>query len=91
MNPDPFGHMAVLHLDSTQVSQKLWSRALPGVGTALEIPFPPSQVDPRELGAGDLAERLQETDGPGHSKCTETLPAQVGAPGPRHALPLLYF
>ncbi|XP_036073722.1 coiled-coil domain-containing protein 33 isoform X3 [Rousettus aegyptiacus] len=33
-------------------------------------------VDPRELGAGDLAERLQETDGPGHSKCTETLPAQ---------------
>nr|XP_012603704.1 coiled-coil domain-containing protein 33 isoform X2 [Microcebus murinus] len=34
-------------------------------------------VDPGELGArGDLAERLQETDGPGHSKCTETLPTQ---------------
>ncbi|XP_047396969.1 coiled-coil domain-containing protein 33 isoform X2 [Sciurus carolinensis] len=34
-------------------------------------------VDSGELGAGgDLAERLQETDGPGHSKCTETLPAQ---------------
>ncbi|KAL1782282.1 coiled-coil domain-containing protein 33 isoform X2 [Sigmodon hispidus] len=34
-------------------------------------------VDPRELGAGgDLAERLQDTNGPGHSKCTETLPAQ---------------
>ncbi|XP_073733460.1 coiled-coil domain-containing protein 33 isoform X3 [Callorhinus ursinus] len=34
-------------------------------------------VDPRELGAGgDLAERLQETDGPGHSKGTEALPAQ---------------
>uniref|UniRef100_A0A8C8WJ49 Coiled-coil domain containing 33 n=1 Tax=Panthera leo TaxID=9689 RepID=A0A8C8WJ49_PANLE len=33
-------------------------------------------VDPGELGAGDLAERLQETDGPGHSKGTETLPAQ---------------
>ncbi|XP_020954717.1 coiled-coil domain-containing protein 33 isoform X1 [Sus scrofa] len=32
-------------------------------------------VDPGELGArGDLAERLQETDGPGHSK--GTLPAQ---------------
>ncbi|CAO2634851.1 Coiled-coil domain-containing protein 33 [Lemmus lemmus] len=39
-------------------------------------------VDPRELGAGgDLAERLRDTNGPGHSKCTETLPAQVGAPG----------
>ncbi|XP_046283803.1 coiled-coil domain-containing protein 33 isoform X1 [Marmota monax] len=34
-------------------------------------------VDPGELGAGgNLAERLRETDGPGHSKCTETLPAQ---------------
>ncbi|XP_053450534.1 coiled-coil domain-containing protein 33-like [Nycticebus coucang] len=34
-------------------------------------------VDPGELGAGgDLAERLQETDGPGHSKCTDTLPTQ---------------
>ncbi|VFV41452.1 coiled-coil domain-containing [Lynx pardinus] len=34
-------------------------------------------VDPGELGAGgDLAERLQETDGPGHSKGTETLPVQ---------------
>ncbi|XP_047594851.1 coiled-coil domain-containing protein 33 isoform X1 [Lutra lutra] len=34
-------------------------------------------VDPRELGAGgDLAERLQETDGPGHSKGTEALSAQ---------------
>ncbi|XP_059123972.1 coiled-coil domain-containing protein 33 isoform X1 [Peromyscus eremicus] len=34
-------------------------------------------VDPRELGAGgDLAERLRDTKGPGHSKCTETLPAQ---------------
>uniref|UniRef100_A0A8C9DHB8 Coiled-coil domain containing 33 n=1 Tax=Prolemur simus TaxID=1328070 RepID=A0A8C9DHB8_PROSS len=34
-------------------------------------------VDPGELGAGgDLAERLQETDGPGHSKGTETLPTQ---------------
>ncbi|XP_014636401.1 PREDICTED: coiled-coil domain-containing protein 33 isoform X2 [Ceratotherium simum simum] len=34
-------------------------------------------VDPGELGAGgDLAERLWETDGPGHSKCTETLPVQ---------------
>nr|XP_054095398.1 coiled-coil domain-containing protein 33 isoform X2 [Callithrix jacchus] len=34
-------------------------------------------VDPRELGAGgDLAERLQETHGLGHSKCTQTLPAQ---------------
>ncbi|XP_051053549.1 coiled-coil domain-containing protein 33-like [Phodopus roborovskii] len=34
-------------------------------------------VDPRELGAGgDLAERLRDTNGPGHSKCTETLPAQ---------------
>ncbi|XP_030891581.1 coiled-coil domain-containing protein 33 [Leptonychotes weddellii] len=34
-------------------------------------------VDPRELGAGgDLAERLQETDGPGQSKGTEALPAQ---------------
>ncbi|XP_045651166.1 coiled-coil domain-containing protein 33 isoform X2 [Ursus americanus] len=34
-------------------------------------------VDPRELGAGgDLAERPQETDGPGHSKGTEALPAQ---------------
>eukprot|EP00071_Canis_lupus_P014734 XP_005638668.1 coiled-coil domain-containing protein 33 isoform X2 [Canis lupus familiaris] len=33
--------------------------------------------DPGELGTGgDLAERLQETDGPGHSKGTETLPAQ---------------
>ncbi|XP_021062040.1 coiled-coil domain-containing protein 33 isoform X1 [Mus pahari] len=39
-------------------------------------------VDPRELGAGgDLAERLQDTNGPGHSKYTETLPAQVGVPG----------
>ncbi|XP_021028168.1 coiled-coil domain-containing protein 33 isoform X1 [Mus caroli] len=39
-------------------------------------------VDPRELGAGgDLAERLQDTNGPGHSKSTETLPAQVGVPG----------
>ncbi|XP_036073723.1 coiled-coil domain-containing protein 33 isoform X4 [Rousettus aegyptiacus] len=66
----------ILQQQALPVSQKLWSRALPGVGTALEIPFPPSQVDPRELGAGDLAERLQETDGPGHSKCTETLPAQ---------------
>ncbi|XP_032198352.1 coiled-coil domain-containing protein 33 isoform X1 [Mustela erminea] len=34
-------------------------------------------VDPRELGAGgDLAERLQETDGPGYSKGTKALPAQ---------------
>ncbi|XP_055219720.1 coiled-coil domain-containing protein 33 isoform X1 [Gorilla gorilla gorilla] len=34
-------------------------------------------VDPRELGAGgDLTERLRETHGPGHSECTETLPAQ---------------
>nr|XP_008014091.2 coiled-coil domain-containing protein 33 isoform X1 [Chlorocebus sabaeus] len=34
-------------------------------------------VDPGELGAGgDLAERLRETHGPGHSECTETLPAQ---------------
>ncbi|XP_031199305.1 coiled-coil domain-containing protein 33 isoform X10 [Mastomys coucha] len=34
-------------------------------------------VDPRELGAGgDLAERLQDTHGPGHSKYMETLPAQ---------------
>lgn len=34
-------------------------------------------VDPRELGAGgDLAERLQDTNGPGHSKYTETMPAQ---------------
>ncbi|XP_039094170.1 coiled-coil domain-containing protein 33 isoform X1 [Hyaena hyaena] len=34
-------------------------------------------VDPRELGAGgDLAERLQETDGSGHSKGAETLPVQ---------------
>uniref|UniRef100_A0A2K6EI79 Coiled-coil domain containing 33 n=1 Tax=Propithecus coquereli TaxID=379532 RepID=A0A2K6EI79_PROCO len=34
-------------------------------------------VDPGELGAGgDLAERLPETDGPGHSKCTETPPTQ---------------
>ncbi|XP_076781671.1 coiled-coil domain-containing protein 33 isoform X9 [Arvicanthis niloticus] len=34
-------------------------------------------VDPRELGAGgDLAESLQDTNGPGHSKYTETLPAQ---------------
>ncbi|XP_072602111.1 coiled-coil domain-containing protein 33 isoform X5 [Vulpes vulpes] len=33
--------------------------------------------DPGELGTGgDLAERLQETDGPGHSKGTETSPAQ---------------
>ncbi|XP_052044161.1 coiled-coil domain-containing protein 33 isoform X1 [Apodemus sylvaticus] len=39
-------------------------------------------VDPRELGAGgDLAERLQDTNDPGHSKYTETLPAQVGVPG----------
>nr|BAE26332.1 unnamed protein product [Mus musculus] len=39
-------------------------------------------VDPRELGAGgDLAERLQDTNGPGHPKSTETLPAQVGVPG----------
>uniref|UniRef100_A0A8C0QUW2 Coiled-coil domain containing 33 n=1 Tax=Canis lupus dingo TaxID=286419 RepID=A0A8C0QUW2_CANLU len=39
--------------------------------------------DPGELGTGgDLAERLQETDGPGHSKGTETLPAQVGVPAP---------
>ncbi|XP_076781666.1 coiled-coil domain-containing protein 33 isoform X5 [Arvicanthis niloticus] len=39
-------------------------------------------VDPRELGAGgDLAESLQDTNGPGHSKYTETLPAQVGVPG----------
>ncbi|XP_014636400.1 PREDICTED: coiled-coil domain-containing protein 33 isoform X1 [Ceratotherium simum simum] len=49
-------------------------------------------VDPGELGAGgDLAERLWETDGPGHSKCTETLPVQVGAPGPRNALALPHF
>ncbi|XP_023568356.1 coiled-coil domain-containing protein 33 isoform X2 [Octodon degus] len=34
-------------------------------------------VDPRELGAGgDLAERMRKTDGPGHYKYTETLPAQ---------------
>uniref|UniRef100_A0A673UT76 Coiled-coil domain containing 33 n=1 Tax=Suricata suricatta TaxID=37032 RepID=A0A673UT76_SURSU len=34
-------------------------------------------VDPKELGAGrDLAERFQETDGPGHSTGTETLPVQ---------------
>ncbi|KAM9586410.1 LOW QUALITY PROTEIN: coiled-coil domain-containing protein 33 [Trichechus inunguis] len=34
-------------------------------------------VDPRELGAGgDLAERLQETDGSGYSEYTETLPRQ---------------
>ncbi|XP_038937401.1 coiled-coil domain-containing protein 33 isoform X1 [Rattus norvegicus] len=34
-------------------------------------------VDPGELGAGgDLAERLQDTNGPGHSKYTETMPAQ---------------
>ncbi|XP_054308010.1 coiled-coil domain-containing protein 33 isoform X9 [Pongo pygmaeus] len=34
-------------------------------------------VDPGELGAGgDLSERLRETHGPGHSECTETLPAQ---------------
>nr|XP_042136952.1 coiled-coil domain-containing protein 33 isoform X2 [Peromyscus maniculatus bairdii] len=34
-------------------------------------------VDPRELGAGgDLAERLRDTNGPGHSKYTEILPAQ---------------
>nr|XP_010330345.2 coiled-coil domain-containing protein 33 isoform X3 [Saimiri boliviensis boliviensis] len=34
-------------------------------------------VDPGELGAGgDLAERLRETHGPGHSKCTQTRPAQ---------------
>lgn len=57
----------------------------------MENPFPPSQVDPGEMGTGDLAERLQATDGPGHSKCTETLPAQVGAPGPRHALALPHF
>ncbi|XP_021092577.1 coiled-coil domain-containing protein 33 isoform X4 [Heterocephalus glaber] len=37
----------------------------------------PLPVDPRELGAGgDLAESMRKTDGPGHSKCTETLPAQ---------------
>lgn len=49
---------------------------------SLGEPFSPSQVDPRELGAGgDLAERLQDTHGPGHSKYTETLPAQVGVPG----------
>lgn len=42
----------------------------------------PSQVDPRELGAGgDLAERLQDSNDLGHSKYTETLPAQVGVPG----------
>nr|XP_013001086.1 LOW QUALITY PROTEIN: coiled-coil domain-containing protein 33-like [Cavia porcellus] len=36
-------------------------------------------VDPRELGAGgDLAERMQKTDGPGHHKQTETLSAQLG-------------
>ncbi|XP_051012511.1 coiled-coil domain-containing protein 33 [Acomys russatus] len=41
-------------------------------------------VDPRELGAGgDLAESLRDTNGPGHSTCTETLPAQVGVPGGR--------
>ncbi|XP_058150464.1 coiled-coil domain-containing protein 33 isoform X2 [Dasypus novemcinctus] len=34
-------------------------------------------VDPRDLGAeGDLTKRLRETDGPGHSKCKETLPPQ---------------
>ncbi|KAM5243498.1 LOW QUALITY PROTEIN: coiled-coil domain-containing protein 33 [Hipposideros larvatus] len=33
-------------------------------------------VGPQELGAGDLAEKLRETDGPGHSKRTETQPAQ---------------
>ncbi|XP_049708502.1 coiled-coil domain-containing protein 33-like isoform X1 [Elephas maximus indicus] len=34
-------------------------------------------VDPWELGAGgDLAERLQETDGPSHSKYTDSLPRQ---------------
>lgn len=49
---------------------------------SLGEPFSPSQVDPRELGAGgDLAESLQDTNGPGHSKYTETLPAQVGVPG----------
>uniref|UniRef100_A0A452TF75 Coiled-coil domain containing 33 n=1 Tax=Ursus maritimus TaxID=29073 RepID=A0A452TF75_URSMA len=48
--------------------------------------LPGRDVDPRELGAGgDLAERPQETDGPGHSKGTEALPAQVGAPGPGNA------
>lgn len=49
---------------------------------SLGEPFSPSQVDPRELGAGgDLAERLQDTNGPGHSKYTETMPAQVGVLG----------
>uniref|UniRef100_G3TQ07 Coiled-coil domain containing 33 n=1 Tax=Loxodonta africana TaxID=9785 RepID=G3TQ07_LOXAF len=44
-------------------------------------------VDPWELGAGgDLAERLQETDGPSHSKYTDSLPRQVGASGPRKLL-----
>ncbi|XP_074184372.1 coiled-coil domain-containing protein 33 isoform X2 [Rhinolophus sinicus] len=33
-------------------------------------------VDPGELGAGELAERLRKTDGPGHSRCTETPPVQ---------------
>lgn len=71
---------------------ELPSGASPGIGTALESPFPPSQVDPRELGArGGLAERLQETDGPAQSMCTGTLPAQVGAPGPRNALAPLHF
>ncbi|XDB62309.1 hypothetical protein AB1E18_015654 [Capra hircus] len=38
-------------------------------------------VDPGELGARrDLAESLQETEAPGHSR--GTLPAQVGVPGP---------
>uniref|UniRef100_A0A8C2M2J2 Coiled-coil domain containing 33 n=1 Tax=Cricetulus griseus TaxID=10029 RepID=A0A8C2M2J2_CRIGR len=48
-------------------------------------------VDPRELGAGgDLAERLRDTNGPGHSKCTETLPAQVGVLGSASSVPTVH-
>ncbi|EGW02106.1 Coiled-coil domain-containing protein 33 [Cricetulus griseus] len=74
LNPDSTYHLICSHLDT--LFPPWASQGLLGL-CSLGEPFSPSQVDPRELGAGgDLAERLRDTNGPGHSKCTETLPAQ---------------
>ncbi|ERE76215.1 coiled-coil domain-containing protein 33 [Cricetulus griseus] len=74
LNPDSTYHLTCSHLDT--LFPPWASQGLLGL-CSLGEPFSPSQVDPRELGAGgDLAERLRDTNGPGHSKCTETLPAQ---------------
>ncbi|XP_044926536.1 coiled-coil domain-containing protein 33 isoform X3 [Mustela putorius furo] len=79
--PGPTGENLPVHLYSVLLAENARLRAELEKNRHQSAPIILQQqalpVDPRELGAGgDLAERLQETDGPGHSKGTEALPAQ---------------